>query len=61
MAKSPSQRDTAWATLIIRSKSYAMLKELADYYDVSIGQAAMDLIEREFNKLLEEQTNGKHN
>jgi hypothetical protein len=60
MAKSPSKRDTAWATLIIRSKSYAMLKELADYYETSIGQAAMDLIEREFNKILEEQTNGRN-
>jgi type III secretory pathway component EscV len=61
MAKSPSQRDTAWATLIIRSKSYAMLKEIAEYYGISNGQAAMDLIEREFNKLLEEQNNGRRN
>ncbi len=60
MAKSPSKRDTAWSTLIIRSKAYAMLKELADYYEISIGQAAMDLIEREFNKILEEQSNGRN-
>lgn len=61
MAKSPSKRNTAWATLIIRAKSYAMLKEVAGYYNVSIGQASMDLIEREFNRLLEEQTNDRSN
>jgi hypothetical protein len=61
MAKSPSKRNTAWATLIIRAKSYAMLKEVAGYYNVSIGQASMDLIEREFNRLLEEQTNDRRN
>jgi hypothetical protein len=60
MAKSPSKRDTAWATVIVRSKSYAMLKELSDYYETSIGQTAMDLIEREFNRILEEQTNGRN-
>lgn len=59
MAKSPSKRNTAWDTLIVRAKSYAMLKEIAGYYDVSIGQAAMDLIEKEFNRLLEQQ-NGNH-
>jgi hypothetical protein len=37
-----------------------MLKELSDYYETSIGQTAMDLIEREFNKILEEQTNGRN-
>jgi len=53
--KSPSQRNTPWTTLTIRSEHYAMLRELADLNETPIGQAAMDLIEREFKKKLWEQ------
>jgi hypothetical protein len=60
MAKSPSKRDTAWSTLIVRERSYAMIKELAEYYGTSIGQTAMDLIERDFNRILEEQGDGSN-
>ena len=53
--KSPSRRHTPWTTLTIRSEHYAMLRELADLYECTIGQVAMDLIEREFKKKLWEQ------
>jgi len=54
--KSPARRLTPWTTLTIRSEHYAMLRELADLYETTIGQAAMDLIEHEFKKKLWEQT-----
>ncbi len=53
--KSPARRHTPWTTLTIRSEHYAMLRELADFYETTIGQVAMDLIERDFKKRLWEQ------
>jgi hypothetical protein len=53
--KSPSRRPTPWTTLTIRSEHYAMLRELAEFYETTIGQVAMDLIERDFKKRLWEQ------
>ena len=50
----PIDNPNKWATLIIRSEHYSMLRELALYYDRTIGQTAMTLIADEFNKLLKE-------
>lgn len=51
---SPSKRKERWVTLIIRSAHYSMLREMADYQELTIGQAAMEAIEKEFNKMLKE-------
>lgn len=45
---SPSRREVPWVTLTIRSEHYAMLRELADFHQCSIGTAAMALIQAEF-------------
>lgn len=55
---SPSQRREAWVTIMIRSGHYKMLREIKDYLDCTIGQAAMGAIEQEFNRLLQEASPG---
>lgn len=54
-ATSPAHRKEPWSTVTIRSRQYAMLRELAGYYGISIGQVAMELIEKEFFACLAEQ------
>jgi hypothetical protein len=49
---SPSRRETPWATLTIRAEHYAMLRELSEFNDCTIGMAAMVLIETEFLRVL---------
>jgi len=49
---SPSQRHEPWVTIIIRKAHYKMLREMSTLHEISIGQAAMKCIEKEFNELL---------
>lgn len=49
---SPSKRHKAWSTVTIRSEHYAMLRELCEYYRFTIGEVTMQLIEKEFNRVL---------
>jgi hypothetical protein len=51
---SPSRRKTPWATLTIRAEHYAMLRELAEFHNCTIGAAAMALIQTEFVRQLAE-------
>lgn len=55
---SPSQRREPWVTIMIRSGHYKMLREMREYLDCTIGQAAMGAIETEFNRLLQEASPG---
>lgn len=51
---SPSRRMTPWVTLTIRAEHYAMLRELAEFHNCTIGAAAMALIQTEFVRQLAE-------
>jgi len=51
---SPTYRKERWVTLILRSVHYAMLREMSAYQNMSIGQVAMEAIEKEFNRVLKE-------
>jgi len=50
---SPANRPEAWVTIMIRSTFYRMLRELAEYHHITIGQAAMFAIEKDFRVALE--------
>jgi hypothetical protein len=50
---SPANRKEAWVTIMIRSTFYAMLRELAEFHNITIGQAAMFAIEKDFREVLE--------
>lgn len=52
---SPSRRKEPWVTVTLRAVTYAMLRELADFHKITIGNAASQCIEKEFKKLLWEQ------
>jgi hypothetical protein len=49
---SPANRKEAWVTIVIRSPFYTMLRELADFHHITIGQAAMFAIEKDFREVL---------
>jgi hypothetical protein len=51
---SPSRRETPWVSLTIRAEHYAMLRELAEFHQCTIGAAAMALIQAEFIRQLAE-------
>lgn len=51
---SPSRRLTPWVTLTIRAEHYAMLRELAEFHNCTMGTAAMALIQTEFIRQLAE-------
>jgi len=44
----PSRREVPWVSLTIRAEHYAMLRELAEFHQCSMGAAAMALIQTEF-------------
>lgn len=46
------EKHLTWAPIHIRVEHHAMLRELANYYRVSIAQAAMFAIERDFKEIL---------
>lgn len=49
---SPSRRKEPWCSIIIRAPAYAMLRELADHNNISIGEVVRVLAEQEFQKTL---------
>lgn len=52
---SPSRRREPWTTITVRAATYAMLRELAEYWKCPVGQATTTCVEKEFKKLLWEQ------
>jgi len=51
---SPAKRKEAWTTIIIRTEFYAMLRELSEFHHITVGQAAMFAIEKDFREVLEQ-------
>ena len=49
---SPSRRKEPWVGVIVRAPVYAMLRELAEHYDIAIGEVVRRLVEPEFKKTL---------
>jgi hypothetical protein len=46
------EKHQVWAAVHIRVEHHAMLRELANYYRISLAQAAMFAIERDFKEIL---------
>lgn len=51
-ATAPVENPNPWATVIIRTSHYPMLRELALYYDNTMGQVVMQLVSDRFNEIL---------
>lgn len=49
---SPSRRKEPWVGVIVRAPVYAMLRELAEHYDIAMGEVVRRLVEPEFKKTL---------
>jgi len=49
---SPSRRKEPWISVIVKAPVYAMLRELAEYNEKSLGEVIRVLVEVEFNKTL---------
>jgi hypothetical protein len=49
---SPSRRDTPWVSVTIRAEHYAMLRELGDYHEASVGKMIGTLAVQEFLRTL---------
>lgn len=49
---SPSRRKEPWCTITVRRAAYAMMRELAEHHDTSIGEVLRELVEKEFHKTL---------
>lgn len=49
---SPSKRKEPWCSIIVRRAVYAMIRELADHNNCTIGEVLRVLIEQEFHKTL---------
>jgi hypothetical protein len=49
---SPSRRETPWVSVTIRAEHYAMLRELGDYHEASVGKMIGTLAVQEFLRTL---------
>jgi hypothetical protein len=49
---SPALRKKAWVSVIIRAEHYAMLRELGDYHEASVGKMIGTLAVQEFLRTL---------
>jgi len=49
---SPSRRNTPWVSVTIRAEHYAMLRELGDYHEASVGKMIGTLAVQEFLRTL---------
>lgn len=49
---SPSRRREPWITITIRAAVYAMLRELSEHNNVSVGEVVRVMTEEEFRKTL---------
>lgn len=49
---SPSKRNSAWVTVVIRVEHHAMLRQLSDLYVASYGNTVMQLIQAEYLRTL---------
>jgi|DEB19_MinimDraft_3_1074340.scaffolds.fasta_scaffold00179_4 hypothetical protein len=52
---SPARRREPWTTVTVRSSHYAMMRELGELWQCSVGMVCMRLVEKEFKKVLWEQ------
>tara|TARA_R110000868_G_scaffold221524_2_gene473272 strand:- start:1218 stop:1508 length:291 start_codon:yes stop_codon:yes gene_type:complete len=50
--KSPSRRDTPWVSVTVRAEHFAMLRELGDYHEASVGKVIGTLATLEFLRTL---------